>query len=151
LSRTAKVLVIAIALAVVVAASSFSLGLGLAYGLDPVGGLPQNVMFSAKFDQVPFLLGVGASFQEPIRIGVTADWWMATGNLVSFINYYIGPGVYAGIGNGNFDIGLRIPVGINAYPIPELELFLEIAPAIGFLPTFPSVGVQGAIGFRFWF
>lgn len=151
MSKKAKVLVIAIALAVVVAASGFSLGLGLAYGLDPVGGLPQNVMFSAKFDEFPFLLGLGFSLVDPVRIGVTADWWLTAGNLVGFVNYYIGPGVYAGLGGRNFDIGLRIPVGLNAYPIPELELFLEVAPAIAFLPSFPNVGVQGAIGFRFWF
>ncbi|MFW5777122.1 MAG: hypothetical protein ACOCZB_07530 [Spirochaetota bacterium] len=148
---TKKTLIIAFGLLVIVAASGFSLGLGLAYGLDPVGGLPQNVLFSMKFDEVPALLGLGFSFEEPIRIGMTADWWLASGNLVSFINYYVGPGLYAGIGENIFDIGLRIPVGLNAYPIPELELFLEIAPAVAFLPTFPDPGLQGAVGFRFWF
>lgn len=149
---TKKTLIIAFGLLVIVAASGFSLGLGLAYGLDPIrDGLPQNVLFSAKFDEFPALIGLGFSLRDPVHVVMTADWWLATGNLVSFINYYVGPGFYAGIGESFFDIGLRIPIGLNAYPIPELELFLEVAPAIAFLPEFPDPGLQGAIGFRFWF
>ncbi|MFW5689712.1 MAG: hypothetical protein ACOC1U_09075 [Spirochaetota bacterium] len=154
MSRRMKTAIIALALVAVVATSGFSLGLGLAYGLDPIGGLAQDVMLSAKFDEFPALLGIGFRLADPVRVGLTADWWMATGNLVGFINYYAGPGLYAGVGAGLFDIGLRIPIGLNAYPIPELELFLEVAPTIGYNSAtgdFPDPGAQGAIGFRFWF
>ena len=145
-----KTLIIAAGLLIIVAASGFSLGLGLAYGLDPLGGVPQGVLLSAKLDELPFLLGLGYGLEGGFRLGVTADWWMAQGNLVSFLNYYIGPGLYLGIAE-NFDVGLRLPIGINMYPIPELELFLEMAPAIPFYPNFPQPGLQGSIGFRFWF
>lgn len=150
MSTRAKAVIVVIGLLVVVAASGFSLGLGLAYSL-PFGSLPSGVMFSAKLDQLPFLLGISYSLENTFRLGVTADWWLASGNLVSFINYYVGPGLYGGIGNGTFDLGLRVPIGINAYPIPELELFFEIAPAIPFFPNFPQPSLQGAAGFRFWF
>ncbi len=147
-----KVLILTVALLLVVAASGFSLGLGLAYGLSPLGGLPaNNVLFSAKFDQLPFLMGLTFSLQDPFRFGMTADWWMVQQPLAGIVNFYAGPGLYTGISGGSFDIGARIPLGLNIYPINVLELFLEVAPAIAFLPTFPDVGLQAAVGFRFWF
>lgn len=147
-----KALLITIVLLLVVAASGFSLGLGLAYGLSPIGDLPaNNVLFSAKFDQLPFLMGLTFSLQDPFRFGMTADWWMVQQPLAGIVNFYAGPGLYAGFGAGSFDIGGRIPLGLNIYPISVLELFLEVAPAIGLLPTFPDVGLQAAVGFRFWF
>jgi hypothetical protein len=146
-----KIAILAVVLVLLTATSAFSLGLGLAFGLDPVGNLPSNVMFSAKFDQLPFLMGLAFSFQEPFRFGFTADWWMVHEPLVGIVNVYVGPGLYAGVTGELIDFGLRIPIGFNLYPIDVLELFLEIAPAIAFLPTFPNVGIQAAFGFRFWF
>ncbi|MFW5684488.1 MAG: hypothetical protein ACOCZB_08295 [Spirochaetota bacterium] len=150
MSRKTKTLILALALLTVVAAGGFSLGLGLAYSL-PIGNLPGGIMFSLKLDEVPFILGLNYSLQDTFRVGATADWWLATGNLVGFINYYLGPGLYAGIGDDTFDVGLRVPIGINMYPIPEFELFIEIAPAIPFFPNFPQPFAQAAGGFRFWF
>lgn len=144
-----KALLIAAVMVVVVSATGFSLGLGLAFA-PSFGDLPGNdVLFTAKLDQLPFLLGVAWDL-EPFRIGATADWWLATGPLAGIINYYAGPGLFLGVG-ADFDFGLRIPIGLNIYPIDALELFLEIAPAIEFIPAFPDVGVQAAFGFRFWF
>jgi hypothetical protein len=52
-------------------------------------------------------------------------------------------------------LGGRLPIGVNIYPIKNLELFLELAPTlavgIGEEITFPVFGVQGAFGLRFWF
>jgi hypothetical protein len=79
---------------------------------------------------------------------------MAKGNLFSFINYYLGPGFYVGYQNDLF-LGGRLPIGLNVYPIKNLELFLEIAPTlavgIGDVVTFPVFGFQSALGLRFWF
>ncbi len=149
---TKKTLIIAFGLMVIVAASGFSLGLGLAFGL-PFGDSPgdSNVMFSAKLDELPFLLGLSYDLEGTFRLGLTADWWLATGNLTGPINYYLGPGLYGGISGESFDIGLRVPIGLNIYPIPELELFLEVAPALPFFPNFPRPFAQAAAGFRFWF
>ena len=83
-----------------------------------------------------------------------ADWWLAQGNLVSFVNYYVGPGAFLGISK-NATLGVRVPVGLNAYPIKPLELFVEFAPAITLVDTtgvtIPQWGLQAGFGFRFWF
>ena len=146
-----KILFLALIMTIVVATSGVSLGLGLAFGLDPIGDLPSNVLFSAKFDEVPFLLGIAFSFNEPFRFGMTADWWMVQQNLTGMLNFYAGPGLFAGVAGDQLDLGLRIPLGLNIYPVDVLELFLEIAPTVRFIPTFPDPGLQAAFGFRFWF
>lgn len=134
----------------------FATGLGVSAGL-PIGpGLPgSNVMLSLKLDQLPFLMGIGFSIgQEVFSFGFTADWWALNKNLFSFVNYYLGPGLYVGYAGG-LALGGRLPIGLNIYPVKNLELFLEIAPTlavgIGEVITFPLFGAQGAFGLRFWF
>jgi hypothetical protein len=152
-----KTLIIAIVLILAIAVPmTFATGVGAAFGLPIGDGLPgSNVMLSLRVSQIPFLMGLGFSIgEDQFSFGLTGDWWMAKGNLFSFINYYLGPGFYLGYQSELF-LGGRLPVGINVYPIKNLELFLEIAPtlAVGFgdVVTFPVFGVQSALGLRFWF
>ncbi len=152
-----KRIVLLVLLAVIAAAPAFSFGIGGAFGIDLAGGtVGPGALLSFKLDEFPAVFGVGARLGEGnFRIGVTADWWLYTTNLVNMLNLYVGPGLFLNVGTGVFDVGGRIPVGINMYVIDPLELFLEVAPVIGieFSPVvdFPAWGVQGALGFRFWF
>lgn len=128
--------------------------IGLSFGLPFGDGLPGNtdVMLSARFDGMPFLLGLGFGF-DPFQLGITADYILVRQNLVNFINFYAGLGGYLGVGD-QFDIGLRIPLALYAMPLDPLEIFLELSPRIGIDPQtgdFPDVGVQTAFGFRFHF
>ena len=132
----------------------FSFGIGGAFGLGFVD-MPHQAMLSVKFDTFPAVFGIGASIgSSSIQIGVTADWWLFHQHLFSIVNLYIGPGMYAAIG-GNTSLGVRVPIGLRAFILDPLELFIEIAPSIGLRLsdpiTFPAWGVQGAFGFRFWF
>lgn len=143
-----------------------SLGIGAAF--TPNFGFTSNTATNAagaaltfQLDKSPYVFGIGARANNGfIAIGMTADMWLAKGKLIDFLNYYAGPGLFAGIAGGNgymdLDLGLRIPVGINAFLLKNtLELFLEIAPAFGVGLgnefRFPTLGLQGAFGFRFWF
>lgn len=159
-----KVLIVLLVLAMLGAGSSVfaRTGVGISAGL-PIGpGLPgSNLMLSLKLDSFPLLLGIGGSFGEnQIRLGITADYWIANNNLASILNWYIGIGGFFGAGiaenGGDFDAGLRIPIGLNIFVLDRvLELFVEIAPAIGVrfgnTVQFPALGAQGALGFRVWF
>jgi len=152
-----KVVLIALVLLIAVAVPmSFATGVGAAFGLPLGGGLPgSNVMLSLKVSDVPFLMGIGFNIGESnSSFGFTGDWWVANRSLVSFINYYLGPGFYLGYAN-SFLIGGRFPIGLNVFPIKNLELFLELAPTlaigIGDTISFPVWGVQSAFGLRFWF
>jgi hypothetical protein len=153
-----KVVLIALAVLVLAAvgASADTWGVGASFGLDPIGGLPQQAMLSVKAPQLPVLWGLGAQVgQDQFNLGVTADWWLYTQNLFSFVNLYVGPGLYAALPDP-FELGARVPVGFNAYPVEVFELFLEFAPNLVFVSgregiTIPSFALQGAFGFRFWF
>ena len=152
-----KVLAIALVLLLAVAVPmTFATGVGAAFGLPFGGGLPgSNVMLSLKVSQIPFLMGLGFNVSETnFAFGLTGDWWVANANLFSFINYYLGPGFYLGYGN-QLLLGGRFPVGLNVFPIKNLELFLEVAPTlavgIGDSISFLEWGFQSAFGLRFWF
>jgi hypothetical protein len=74
---------------------------------------------------------------------------------VSIFDWYVGVGGYASIDVNpvNIDVGGRIPIGLQIWPIGRtLELFLEAAPAVGisFIPTGFGWHLQGALGLRFW-
>jgi len=153
-----KILIIALLLialsAMSVSAATF--GVGAAYGLNAIGGLPSAALLSLKVPQVPILWGIGAQLGGgAFNLAVTADWWLYQQKLVSFIGLYVGPGLYMSVPDP-FEIGGRIPVGLNAYPLDFLEVFLELAPALVFFSsdagiTIPNFRLQGAFGFRFWF
>jgi hypothetical protein len=151
-----KRIVLLVLLAVIAAAPAFSFGIGGAFGLNFVGGVGAGGLLSVKFDEYPAVFGVGARFgQDYFNLAVTADWWLYETNLVEMLDLYVGPGLYAVVGSNVFDLGIRVPVGIHMYVIDPLELFLEIAPALGVGLSggfeFPRFDVQGAVGFRFWF
>ena len=148
-----KALIISAVLLIVLSTSLFSLGIGGAFSMDVVGGLPNSAMLSLKLDKSPAVLGLGLSIRPDLfRIGATADWWLYHQHLAGILSLYMGPGLYLSAGTGVFDFGARIPVGLQAFVIDPLELFVELAPSLGFSGgTFPAWGVQGAFGFRFWF
>lgn len=153
-----KIAIVAVVLmiAVTMAGMADTLGIGAAWSLSALGGLPNSAMLSLKVPQLPILWGVAAQFGAgDFNMGLTADWWLYQQNLVSFIGLYVGPGVYLSLPQP-FEIGGRIPIGLNAYPLDFLELFVEIAPAIVLFSsdsgvTIPNFRFQGALGVRFWF
>ena len=154
-----KVLLLVLALLLIASTRSFAIGVGGAFNFSPLGSTPYNgAALSLKMNDLP-LLGISASAStNQFNIGLTADWWMYNEPLAGILNLYAGLGGYASVGIGsstNLDIGARIPVGLNIFVIDPLELFLEVAPAIGVRVGdnfhFPTWGFQSAIGFRFWF
>jgi hypothetical protein len=118
------------------------------------GGLPSGAMLSLHLPGFPLLLGIGIS--SSMAIGLTADYWLAHGGLVSIFDYYAGIGGYLSLdtGGSGLAVGGRIPIGLQVWPFGQtLELFLEVAPAVGFIiiPTGFEWHFQGALGLRFWF
>jgi hypothetical protein len=153
-----KIMIIALILVTVVAMSGFAdtFGVGAAFSLNAIGGLPSAAMLSVKVPQLPILWGIGLQLGGgTFNLAMTADWWLYQQNLVSFIGLYVGPGLYLSVPEP-FEIGGRVPVGLNAYPLDFLEIFIELAPALVFFSsdagiTIPNFRLQAAFGFRFWF
>lgn len=153
MNRKVAIVVLVLMVGTIGLASADTFGIGLSTGAGS-GGVG-NTLLSVKLPQVPFLLGVGFNAGGGrFSAAFTADWWLYTTNLVNFVNLYAGPGIYLTVPDP-LNVGIRVPVGINAYPIPVLELFFEIAPTFAILSggqiNFPSFDFQAALGFRFWF
>jgi hypothetical protein len=153
-----KALVLALVLAVVAGSNAFAYkaAIGGEFGLNVGAGLPSSALLSFRLPQFPAVFGLGLTVgSTTASAALLADWWLWQGNLVSFINLYVGPGGYVSIGKDTFNLGLRIPVGFNAYPIKPLELFLELAPSMALIAPegvkIPNFSIQAGFGFRFWF
>ena len=160
-----KLLILLILLMIPVAAfSETGLGAAVTYGLSSndnhVGGV-----LSINTPAIPGTVqNIAFSFNEDyFNFSLSDDWWVIQENIANDLDLYIGLGFYAGVArmesegdsNWDFSLGGRVPVGLTMMPIDFLELFFEIAPAmgLGFEPEiyFPAWYVQGALGLRLWF
>jgi hypothetical protein len=142
------------------ATSAFAKGSGFAIGgegalyIAGAGGLPVSAMLTFHIPQVPLMFGIGVS--SPIALAATVDYWAAHGSLSSIFTWYAGIGGYLALDLGpaaTLTAGGRIPIGLQAWPVGQvLEVFIEIAPAVGvvLVPTGFEWHLQGAIGLRFW-
>jgi hypothetical protein len=155
-----KFLTLAAVFCLVSSLQAFSLGLGVEVTAPlSSAGAGGGLAATFKLDKVPYVFGVGFSATpNGAHMGATADYWMAGGRLIDFLNWYAGPGLFVDLNTGSgssFGAGLRIPVGLNAYVFKKtLELFVEVAPALGVDVNpvqFPTFDLQSALGFRFWF
>ncbi|MEK6795287.1 MAG: DUF3996 domain-containing protein [Spirochaetota bacterium] len=172
-----KKLFLTVAFAVSMSAGAFAahssmegLSLGIGFrgdyllGSGGVGNTGYGPAFMFKLPGFPPMFGVAFNFGAAgFNLGVTADWWLFKTTLASGtvdLCLYIGPGVYGSFSfassYANIGVGLRIPVGLQLFIIAPFEIFLELAPAIGVggignTIYFPAWGVQGNLGFRFWF
>ena len=156
MKRTALLVALVLLLAGAMPAFAYKAALGGEFGLNVAGGLPNSALLSFRLPKFPPVIGLGVSIPDggTASAAVLLDWWLYQGNLVSFINYYVGPGIYLQVGSG-VNAGLRVPVGLDAFPIPPLEVFVEFAPAVGLIApsgvAIPNWGLQAGFGFRFWF
>lgn len=153
-----KKLTVLLLILVIASTSASAMAIGGAFSLDALGGGAYGAALSLKLDDFEPVMGISArAAGGTFNLGVTADWWMYHEPLAGIISLYVGPGGYLSLGLGDatsFDIGARVPVGLQVFPIDPLEVFVELAPAIGVALSpfnFPTFGIQAAFGFRFWF
>ena len=123
---------------------------------SPLGGLG----ITGKIPGLAPIFGLNFSFGAKSEfLGITADWLLYKQPLYEpfNLNFYMGPGFYTSLllsDSSRYDLGLRIPVGINWVPLKFLEFFGEVTPAFGITikdPVAPSWLFQSAIGARVWF
>ncbi len=140
------------------AAPKYKASVGAIFGVDFLSTGNTSTMLTFRLPKFPPVFSLGAYIPTDggnASFALMADWWILQTKLVNFLNLYLGPGLYTGISGDYFHLGLRFPVGINAFPINPLELFFEIAPAIRLVDKsgfyVGNFGLQAGLGFRFWF
>ena len=110
-------------------------GLSLKWGSFPVLGLQYNLVAE--------------------RLNASFDYYIVDARgLAESLSYFVGAGVYAGLGSdtdgANFDFGLRIPVGLQFWPVPKFELFIAPVISIPLIPA-PNVAFGAEFGARIRF
>ena len=100
----------------------------------------------------PFDFKIGYNFAAPGYLFFSADYRIVNAyQVVDILHFFLGLGAYTNIyfEPTDFSLGARIPLGLQIFLIDNVvELFLEVAPTVGFLPAltaFPEW--QGFIGF----
>jgi hypothetical protein len=111
---------------------SYGEGLGLTFRIHPI----------------PIMWGVSWDFSSPGYLAISGDYWVINGPLAGALDYYIGIGAFIGVST-YFDFGVRLPIGFQFFPLPKLEVFLEGAPTLAFIPTL-SLGGEFRLGVRFY-
>ena len=120
-------------------------------GVGIVLGEPTGLTFKSG----NLAIGLGWSFASADnRIDATIDWWLINDHFVEMLDWYLGAGAKVGIKLNQdtdiFNIGLRIPLGIQWWPAEELELFAEIAPGLLLVPA-TEFDISAGIGLRYYF
>jgi len=160
----AVVCFVALAAVAPLTAQSGNVAIGPVYSVNflglssPLGGLG----VTGKVPGLSPLFGLNFSLSPKDSryfLGLTSDWLLYKEPLYApfNLNFYLGPGFYTSLlvdKASRFDLGLRIPVGINWVPLKFFETFLEVTPAFGITfqdPIAPSWLFQSALGARVWF
>lgn len=162
MKKKSIILILLTLLVIPAAYSNTGLGAAFTYGLDN-GANNTGAALSINTPAIPGTVqNIRLTFDgsDYFSFSISDDWWVVQENITGKLDLYIGLGFYAGVTVVNnedtdFSLGARLPIGLTMKPIDFIELFLEVAPAmgVGFEPTiyFPSWNVQAALGLRLWF
>jgi len=113
------------------------------------GALGGGVGLSLKWSRFP-VVGLQYDFTAD-RFGASVDYYVIDAEgLGSGLSYFLGAGLFAGLAGGTFDFGLRIPFGLQFWPVKKFELYLSPVLSIPLAPT-PTVGIGAEFGARIRF
>ncbi len=155
-----KILAIALVLFVAIGGcfakgSSGLTGIGLfgSYG-GATGYTGGGAGLTLKFGSFP-VLGIQYNFYNSYSsLALSCDYYVIDSKAIGGpLTWYLGVGGFAGFAFGNngnsssFDMGLRLPIGLQIWPVSKLELYIGAVPTIRFLPSIiPGIGAE--VGLR---
>ena len=142
---------------------NLSLGVvgGTSYGSAGFGG--GDAGLALHLADIPVYMGISLKINsERLGLGITGDLYIYDRHLVSEksfdLDWFLGLGGYANFGfmdSGiNGALGIRVPVGLSWHIDRPIELWLDIAPGLGYSIEpleFPDWNIVAEIGFRYWF
>lgn len=118
------------------------------------GSFGGGVGLSLKWASFP-VVGLKYDFNDA-RFNASLDYYVIDAEgLASNLSYYLGAGIYAGIAGDSdddesFDMGLRMPIGLQFWPVKKLELFFAPVISIPLYPA-PDFGFGAELGARVHF
>jgi len=151
-----KILAIALVLGLLGGSGAFAAGSGSLSALGIYGSVGANAGalsgatgLSFKFGSFP-VVGLAYNFTGN-TFGASVDYYVIDAQgLAASLSYFLGVGGYVGIGSGDFTAGLRVPIGLQFWPVKKLELYLSPVASVPLLPS-PSFAVGAEFGLRVHF
>jgi len=121
------------------------------FGTSMGGGVGLSLKW-ASFPVVGLKYNVG---EDATMFNVSADYYVIDAEgLAKNLSYFLGAGAYAGISSSNdqtdFNVGLRIPVGLQFWPVRKFELYWSPVLSIPLLPS-PAIDLGVEFGARIRF
>ncbi|HOX31945.1 MAG TPA: hypothetical protein PLB91_06410 [Spirochaetales bacterium] len=147
-----KLVLLVLALAVGAASGAYASGpLGMT-GIGVYGSVGRTAGefgsgggLTMKFGSFP-VLGFQYDF-EASRFNVSFDYYVIDAEGIgNKLSYFLGVGGFAGFGD-DFDFGLRLPVGLQFWPIKKFELFLSPVMTLAVVPSV-DLGIGAEFGLR---
>jgi hypothetical protein len=150
-------IVVLIALCVVLPfAASADTGIGIIVG-DPTG---VSLLFNER-------IAMGLAWDLSNHLHVHGDYWLMHSRLEGELDWYLGVGAKLLVFNDgssrgpswnssdeenedSIGVGVRIPIGLQWYATPELEIFGEIVPGMFIIPS-TDFDIDLGIGIRYHF
>ena len=114
-------------------------------GVGVILGSPTGI--SALFGN---RVAVAAAWNIDNLLHLHADVWLINRQLVDPVNWYLGVGGKVLLLSDDVNLGVRIPVGLQWYALPRLELFAEIVPGMQLFEK-TAFDLDAGLGIRFHF
>lgn len=122
-------------------------------GSSTLGNTGGGLGLSLKWGSFP-VVGLQYDLSGDGRLALSCDYYVIDAQgITGPLSFYLGVGAFGGLGFGSagtFDIGLRVPVGLQVWPVRKLEVYLAAVPLVRLIPT-TTLGVGGEIGVRIHF
>lgn len=133
------ILAIALAASLSITAVSADTGVGVILG-EPTG---VSVLFNNR-------IAAAAAWSLDNYLHVHADWWFVNDAFIAPFNWFLGVGGKVRLLGGEDAVraGARVPVGLQWYVAPRLELFAEVVPGLEVIPE-TDFDLDAGIGLRF--
>ncbi len=141
-------------LAALILGAPLSAASGQKFGAGIIIGEPTGI--SLKY--LDFASGIAWSLQNHLHIHL--DYWIYSATIKNPVDWFIGAGVkFRYMTNDSkdrnkndnaFGFGFRIPVGVQWFVIPKVEIFAELVPGISLFPG-TDFDIDGGIGARYYF
>lgn len=154
-----KIIAVAIALAVIMSVQAFAAGSKAPFGLTGLGlygsygstegSLSGGLGLSFKFSSFP-VVGLQYDFENGHVAGSVDYYAIDAEPIGGMFSFFLAAGAFIGVGSNGFDMGLRLPVGLQFWPVSKLEFYLSPMLSVPLLPA-PSVGVGAEFGLRVHF
>ncbi|MFA7568040.1 MAG: hypothetical protein WCY01_13520 [Alkalispirochaeta sp.] len=134
-----RIVLVVVLFVVVLAPAAADVGAGVILG-SPTG---VSVLVDNR-------VALAAAWNINNRLHLHADVWLLNRTLADPIDWYLGVGGKVLLLSDDVYVGARLPLGLQWYVLPNLELFGEVVPGLQVVPS-TGFDIDAGLGIRIHF